>query len=171
MSTGSHLQVGYVARVHGLRGEVVVKTFDPASEVLFQVERIVLRPREGGEARTLTVEDTRTAGKDILVALAGVSTRESAQQLVGSTLLVFREDLEPPGEGEYFQGDLIGLEAVDAQGTVLGRVEEIWSTGEVPTLVIRGGPQELLLPFADDFVDTVDLDARRMVVKPPELTE
>lgn len=168
--SATHLQVGYVAKVHGLRGEVVVRTFDPASEALFEVERVVLRTR-GGEERILTIEDTRTVGKDVLVTLNEVPDREAAQSLVGSTLLVFRDELEPPAEGEYFQGDLVGLEAVDAAGTVLGRVEEIWSTGEVPTLVIRGGPEELLLPFADDFVGAVDLSARRVVVMPPELTE
>ena len=32
-----HLQVGYVAKAHGLRGEVTVRTFDPASTALFEV--------------------------------------------------------------------------------------------------------------------------------------
>src|SRR6185369_10859028 len=43
------LEVGYVARVHGLKGELAVRTFDPDSEALSSVRRIVLRLRSGEE--------------------------------------------------------------------------------------------------------------------------
>ncbi len=66
----------------------------------------------------------------------------------------------------------MGLTAVDASGTVLGRVEELWNTGEVPNLVIRAeGREELVVPFAEDFVSTVDVVAGRIVIKPPEYLE
>lgn len=165
-----HLQVGYVAKTHGVRGEVSVRTFDPASEALFEVERVLLKLREGGE-RELAIDGARTAGKDLLVTFQGIESIEDSKPLVGSTVLVFRDDLEPPAEGEYFQGDLIGLSAFDEAGAPLGKVEELWSTGEVPTLVIRGGAQELLVPFMDDFVPSVDVDQGRIVIRPPELTE
>jgi 16S rRNA processing protein RimM len=101
-----------------------------------------------------------------------VERREDAEALVGATVLVFREDLEPPEEDEYFQGDLVGLTAVDEAGNVLGRVEELWDTGEVPNLVIRAeGREEMVVPFADDFVSTVDIPGGRIVVKPPEFLE
>jgi 16S rRNA processing protein RimM len=103
------------------------------------------------------------------VAFVEVQTREQAEAIVGATLSVFRDDLEPPAEGEFFQGDLVGLEAVDPTGVSLGTVEEIWNSGPVPNLVIRGGKGELMVPFVDEFVPEVDLAGRRVVVRPPEL--
>lgn len=171
MSGRPHLQVGYVARAHGLAGEVGVRTFDPASEVLFDVDRVLLRSKEGGE-HELAIDSIRSSNKEILLGFEGVEDRTSAERLVGATVLVFRKDLEAPAEGEFFQGDLVGLEAVDEAGRVLGRVEEVWSTGPVPNLVIRGeGREELLIPFADDFVLLVDTAAGRLTVRPPEYEE
>ena len=170
MTLSPHLQVGYVAKAHGLRGEVVIRTFDPSSEVLFEVKRARLRRRDGAEL-DLSLEDARANGKDVVVIFAQVRTREEAEVLVGATVSVLREEIEPPAEGEYFQGDLVGLEAVGEDGRPLGTVEEIWSTGEVPTLVIRRGGEELLVPFAEDFVGEVDVERGRIVVRPPELTE
>ena len=163
------LQFGYVSRAHGLDGEIVIKTFDPSSEVLDEVERIKLKHRDGTE-REYAIEDVAEApGSDLRVLLEGVSNRPSAEKLVGSTVFVFREDLEAPAAGEFFQGDLVGLAAVDAAGTALGTLEEIWNTGPVPNLVVRGGPQgELLIPFAEEFVIKVDLEARTIVLKVPE---
>lgn len=171
MSRSPTLEFGYVARAHGLRGEVAIRTFDPASETLDVVERVRVRTRSG-EERDLRIQSVRPTPKENLVRFQGVETRDAAEVLVGSTVLVHREDLEPPAEGEYFLGDLMGLAAVDEAGNALGKVVEIWETGEVPNLVIRGGKgEELIVPFADEFVPTVDLDAGRLVVRPPEFIE
>ncbi len=171
MTLKPHLELGYVARAHGLKGEVAVRTFDPASETLEVVERVLVRPRTGPE-RVLRIESVRPTPKEVLVVFEEVEGRTQAEALVGATVLAFREDLEPPAEDEYFQGDLVGLTAVDESGNVLGRVEELWSTGEVPNLVIRAeGREELVVPFADGFVSTVDIPGGKLVVKPPEYLE
>jgi len=167
----THLEVGYVSRAHGLGGEVAVKTFDPSSESLFDVPKVLVR-RKDGVLKELAIESLRATGKEILLCLVGVDGRADAEQLVGSTVLVFREDLEEPAPGEYFQGDLVGMTAFDEAGVLLGTVEEVWDSGPVPNLVIRGtGRGELLVPFVDEFVPTVDLEQRRLVVRPPEFVE
>lgn len=164
------LQFGYVSRAHGLEGQVVVKTFDPSSEVLFDIERLKLKLKDGTEREFDIDEVAEAPGGDLRVSLAGVSNRPTAERLVGSTVYAFREDLDEPADGEFFQGDLVGLAAVDEQGAPLGTVEEVWNTGPVPNLVVRGGPAgELLIPFADDFVVKVDLAARTVVMKVPEI--
>lgn len=165
------LELGFVSRAHGLRGEVAIRTFDPASEALDVVERVLLHTRSG-EVREVHIEDVRPTPKENIVAIEGVDSRTEAESLVGSKVFVFRDDLEPPGEGEFFQGDLVGLTAVDESGAELGRVEEIWSTGEVPNIVIRApGRPELVVPFADEFVPSVDLATQRIVIRPPEYVE
>ena len=164
------LQFGYVSRAHGLDGQVVVKTFDPSSEVLFEIERLKLKLKDGSEREYAIEEVAEAPGGDLRVNLEGVGNRPAAEKLVGSTVFAFREDLEAPAEGEFFQGDLVGLAALDEQGLALGTVEEIWNTGPVPNLVVRGGPGgELLVPFADEFVVKVDLQARTVVMRPPEI--
>jgi 16S rRNA processing protein RimM len=165
------LEVGYVARVHGLKGELAVRTFDPDSEALSSVRRIVLRLRSG-EERALSLVSARGAADSVLVTLAGIGSREDAEALKGATVLVHREDLPPPAEGEWFQGDLVGLEARTPEGTALGKVTEIWNTGPVPVLVVEGAGQEpLMVPFVDEFVPEVDVQAGVLVVRPPEMLE
>ncbi|WP_224366503.1 ribosome maturation factor RimM [Hyalangium versicolor] len=171
MTPSPLLELGYVARAHGIRGEVAVRPFDPGSETLAAVERVRVRTRAGQE-RDLAIESLRPTPKEDIVAFEGVETREDAEGLVGSKVFVYREDLEPPADGEYFQGDLVGLTAVDEAGQELGKVVEIWATSEVPNLVIRGpGKPEVIVPFADEFVPSVDVPGGRIVIKPPEFEE
>ena len=165
------LEVGYVARAHGLKGELAVRTFDPGSEALSGVGRLVFRLRSG-EERPVEVAATRRAAEATLVSVQGIATRAAAEAFRGATVLVHREDLPPPAEGEWFQGDLLGLEARTPDGAPLGKVTEIWNTGPVPNLVIQGpGPEPLVVPFADDFVLEVDVPQGVLVVRPPEVLE
>jgi 16S rRNA processing protein RimM len=164
------LQFGYVSRAHALTGEVVVRTFDPASEVLAEVDRVVAKLRSG-EERELTLEAVAEAPKsDLLVTFAEIQKRPDAEALVGAVLFVYRDDLDAPEAGEFFQGDLLGLTAVDESGKTLGIVEEVMNSGPVPNLVIRGeGLPEVMVPFIEEFVPTVDLEQRRVVVRPLNL--
>jgi 16S rRNA processing protein RimM len=162
---------GYISRAHGLHGEVVLKTFDPQSSVLDEVERLVLRTRAGDERELALASVGEAPGGDLLLRFKKVARREAAEELVGSTAHVHREDLEAPAEGEFFHGDLVGLEAVSPDGKRLGVVEEVWSTGPVPNLCIREGKAELLVPFAEDFVTKVDLAGGRIVIVPPTYEE
>ena len=167
MTASATLVVGYVARAHGITGELGIRTFDAGSDALNDVERVVLRSRDGVE-REFAVLGSRPASKEVLLTLASVEGRSAAEGLRGSTVLVYREDLSPPAEGEYFQGDLVGLKVVSPEGEALGKVDEVWNAGPVPTLVIRGERGELLVPFAEDFVSQVDLATGVIVVRPLE---
>jgi 16S rRNA processing protein RimM len=166
------LQLGYVSRAHGLHGEVVVRTFDPSSEALYEVERVVLQPRSGNE-QELTLREVRQGPRgDLIVSFEDVSGRQRAEHLVGAKVFVRREDLPPPEEGEFFQGDPVGLKAFDEAGIELGVVAEVWSTGPVPNLVIRGpAVGELMVPFVDEFVPKVELEAGRVTIRKPEYVE
>ncbi len=164
----SLLQCAVVSGVHGLRGELVVRPFDPASEALSQCTRAVARLRDGTRM-TLKLESVRPHRLGTrLVHVHGVTNRTQATPLHGATLFVFREDLPAPAPGEYFQGDLIGLSASSDSGEYLGEVTGLESYGPTPNVVIRHGDSELVVPFAEDFVVEVDLADGRIIVRVPQ---
>ncbi len=162
-------EFGYIAKAHGLEGEVQIRTYDPSSEILDLVEEIVIYRRGGGE-EVRRIEEVREGPKgNLLVVLEGVQNRAGSERLVGGKCYVRRADLGEPDIGEYFQGDLLGLEAFDPSGARLGVLKEIWNTGPVPNLVIHDDQGvELVVPFAEEFVPSVDLEKKRLVVRPPE---
>ncbi len=165
------LEIGYISRAHGLNGEVILKTYDPASTVIEEVDRLVLVTR-GEETKEMQIASVgESPGSDLLLTFEGIRSRKEADALTGSGVHVFRADLDAPAEGEFFHGDLVGLEAFTPDGTRVGVVEEVWSTGPVPNLCIRDGKVETLVPFAEEFVPKVDLAAGRLTVIPLVLEE
>ena len=155
--------------MHGVRGELIIRTFDPQSQALSQASKLhLVTPL--GERLEVRILSRRLSQRGWWIQLEPQPSQVS--KLVGARVFVYREELDPPREGEFYQGDLVGCTAVDSAGNVLGHIEAVWNTGPVPNLVITGGEQaELLVPFADDFVGEVDLKERRVVIRPPEFFE
>lgn len=154
------LEIGYVARPHGVRGELRVVPHDPASTTLLDVDEIAI----GGVA--YKVEQARPVKGAILVRLAGLSDRNRAELLRGQPVTVARE-LIPIDEDEIFVADLVGCAVVREDGSPYGTIAAI-ETGFQDRLVIHDGEIERLLPLVPAFVVDVDLDAREVVVAPPE---
>jgi 16S rRNA processing protein RimM len=161
------LSVGRIGRAHGVRGELAVKVDSPSESVLLEVERV----RLSGEPTDRRVLSARAAHAEVLLRLEGVADRTAAEALRGRDVQVDRAELPAPEEGEFYFADLVGLEAVDEQGKSLGRLNGVWETGAAPVLVIGEGASELLVPFAEAFVVRVELEQKRVVLRPPEYTE
>ena len=157
------IEIGGVARAHGIRGEVVIVTHDPASETLASVERVYLG---GTPYKVLAARGTH---RGWLVLLEGVATRNDAEALRGRVVEVDRADLDL-GEGDILLADLVGCAVRLVDGRPWGVIAEIDSVpgGLQDRLVIHDGGVERMLPLVDVFVKDIDLDARVVTVDPPE---
>lgn len=155
-----------MGRVHGafgVRGEVKVESFSEPPEAILGYRPWTLRDARGAE-RTLDGVRGRAASKGIVASLPGVDDRDAAEAMRGTEVLVPRDVLPPPGDGEYYWVDLEGLRVVTLEGVDLGTVSHLMSTGANDVMVVRGD-RERVLPFVQpDYVTAVDLQARVITV-------
>ena len=79
----------------------------------------------------------------------------------GAELAVPRAELPPPGEGEFYAFELVGLEVAEEGGRALGRVAAVQPGVANDVLELDSGE---LLPLVDACVLQVDLEARRILV-------
>lgn len=109
------------------------------------------------------VEAAKVHSNTLLVKLKGISDRDLAFALKGKQVAVPREQLPEPEENEYYWSDLIGLQVTNLQGVDLGTIAEVFETGANDVLVAKGD-RERLIPFVEQVVLDVDLDAKTMQV-------
>ena len=91
-----------------------------------------------------------------------ILARDAAALLRGYTIEVPREQFEPTEEGEYYWADLIGMAVKNRDGINLGEVINLMETGAHDILVVRGEHGEKLIPFVDQFIDSVDNENRQI---------
>jgi 16S rRNA processing protein RimM len=154
--------IGVVVGPHGVRGTLRVQAFGSGRHF-----RVGMEPVVGGERRRITL--VRETPKGFLVDVEGIGSREDVNLLKGEELLIGRDDLDPPEEGEYYVADLVGLTAFDDDGEVLGVVSDTFETAAHEVLVVREeGGRDLYVPFTLEHVPDLDLGSRRVVIRPPE---
>jgi 16S rRNA processing protein RimM len=110
------------------------------------------------------VAEGRIHGKGLVARVAGCDDRDQAAALVGLEIAVTRDRLPPPKADEFYWIDLEGLEVRTLEGTSLGVVDHLFSTGVNDVLAVVG-ERERLLPFAwDSVVRSVDFERRLIEV-------
>ncbi len=163
------LVVGRVGRPHGLRGEVTVdvRTDDPDQR--FSPGRLLATsPADRGP---LTITASRWHSGRLLVSFAGYDDRDTAQSLRGTVLVIDAGELEPlPDPEEFYDHDLVGLQAVTVSGEHVGTVTDVLHHGQNLLVIAGTAPRsgaEILVPFVAALVPEVDVAAGRLVIDPP----
>lgn len=159
--------IGEIATAHGVRGLVKIRYFGDDPQAL--EEYGPLFTSETGDA-SVTLRLKHQAGGAIIAEVAGITDRNGAEKLRGTPLWTERQALpELTEEGVYYHADLIGLEARSADGTVVGSVVAVENFGASDLLEIKPPEgKKFFLPFVDDYVGIVDLDAGTVIVEIPE---
>ena len=155
--------IGVVVAPHGVRGTLRVRALGPGRHLREGTEPVVAGMRR-------RISAARQTPKGFLLDLEGVESRADAKPLGGEQLLLDREELDAPEEGEFYVADLVGLAAVNDAGEVVGTVADTFETAAHEILVVREvkDEQDLYLPFTLQHVPQVDLETGKIVVRPPE---
>lgn len=166
----ARILLGVIGRPHGVRGLVHVHSYTAEPSDLatygvldddrgrrFRLKWKTTNAQDGGVAEVFQIVE----GKRM-----PLTSREAAQALVNTRLYIPRDKLPPAGEEEFYLADLMGLEAVDPEGRVLGRVDTVHDYGAGTSLEIG----RIIVPFTKACVPVIDLGAGRItVVLPPEV--
>jgi 16S rRNA processing protein RimM len=158
--------LGEIVKPHGLNGAVKVRSFADSPESFIRPARVFLVSADGNRLE-VSVRDASPMGRLVTLKLEGVHTREQAEDLVGSRIVVNREDLPDTDEDEFYWHDLIGMGVYDSTGSYYGIITSILPTGANDVFVVEGSTgEELLIPGTFDAVLEVNVPERKMVIEP-----
>jgi 16S rRNA processing protein RimM len=149
----------------GLKGEVKAKIFTAAPDALPRYGK--LHARDG---RTFTITVFRPSKQgEAVIAFAEVKDRNTAEALKGTELFVSRDALPEPDEDEFYHADLVGLEARDSEGRVIGKVVAVHNFGASDVIELaRDDGDSVHLAFTRETVPVIEIAEGYIVVAVPE---
>lgn len=157
--------MGRIMAPHGVRGWVKVRPLSESPAALLDYKKWWVRDAPGATWRETRQTAARMHSGVLLVALAGVATREQALLLRGADVGVSRTALPKTKKDEIYWVDLEGLEVVNRQGVTLGNVAEVLAHGAHPLLRVSGTHGQVrLIPYVPAIIQRVDLKVRRIDV-------
>ncbi len=167
-TSGEWITLAVVIKTQGRRGEVAAELHTDIPD-RFRPEMKLWALTKDGQRREVTVEDLWPHKSFLILKFQGIETMNDAESLIGAELqlpIAERAELDP---GWTYLSDLIGCTVFDGNREI-GQIEDVqFGAGEAPLLVVKSGkklPYEI--PFAEAFLEKLDLQQKQVRMKLPE---
>ncbi len=140
--------VGHIVGTHGLKGTLKVRPltdfpqrFAPGASLFIEGKEFEIAHEAWHKAQ-------------LRLTLVGIATIDQAETFVGKSLTVPEDSPLEMDEDEYFTDELVGCQAYDQFGTLIGEIEDVFPTPAHDVIVI----DDAMIPAVHEFVISVDLE-------------
>lgn len=173
---GGHIAVARILRPRGRAGEVIAEVLTDFPGRFNDLRRVFIENREGSPEPAELADVWWHQGR-LILRFVGVDSISKAGELRGRLVLVPQEERVAAGEHRYYLSEIVGCTVLDRRGSPVGEVVDVEATGGVDLLRVRrlketgrtgSESDDLLIPFAEEICSEIDLQARRIVIEPPE---
>jgi 16S rRNA processing protein RimM len=159
-----------VVKTQGRHGEVASEIYSNVPERFTAGMKLLALPAGADEhRRELEVEEIWPHKGLLVLKFAGVDSISEAETLIGCELQVPRRQRSQLETGWSYVSDLKDCVVLD-RGREIGRIEDVqFGAGEAPLLMVRDAAKRLLeIPFAEAYLDGVDLEQKQVRMNLPE---
>ena len=164
-----YLMIGEVLKPQGIRGEAKIKPYAADPEDFRRWKTLYIK---AGEAYTpVAARCSRVHDGFAYITLDNCTNPNDVERLRGVQLYIRREQAVQPEGDEVFICDLVGCEAVDETGRVLGTLTEVLQHGPVDVYVFKTPKGSMMAPALKAVFPRVDVQARRVDVCAEKLQE
>jgi 16S rRNA processing protein RimM len=159
------LLLGDITSVHGIKGGLKVRCNTNNLNVFGKLKSIRLKKK--GVETDHQISSLRIDRNFLIVTLADVIDRNSAESLVGSQFLAVKQETAKLPQDEWWIKDLIGLSVFSADGKLIGTVSDIITSAQdllEITPADKSKKETILVPLVKELVPVVDMQAKRIEI-------
>ena len=154
--------IAAIAGAHGVRGNVRVRSFTAEPEDCFSYGPLL---DKAGQT-LLDVKQYHPAKGHFVVTPQTLKQKEEWDELKGTLLHVPASALPEAEEDEFYIRELVGLSVFGGGSEPIGKIKAIhdFGAGDILEIDLSDQPKPIMVPFTQEDVPVVDLEARRVVI-------
>jgi len=164
------LRVGRPTKPHGLKGGIKLELFTDNPQLRFVPGALFhLQVPEDSQwfGRTITMRELRWFNESPVGFFEEVPDRTAAESIVRAILWIDEQAVEEGEEDNaWYDHQLVGLDVV-RDGAVVGTVAEVQHFPAQDLLTVATPTGNVLVPFVEAIVPSVDLEAGIVTITPP----
>lgn len=155
--------IGKIVSTQGNKGEVKVIPLTDSIDRFDKLTDVFIR--EGNIEKLLKINNLKTKKNAVILKFEDIDNIEKAKILVPSFLKVKRSNAVKLPKDTYFIFDIIGLEVYTNQNELLGKVDNIISTGSNDVYVVKNkNKKEILIPAIREIIKNIDVKKKRITI-------
>jgi 16S rRNA processing protein RimM len=155
--------IGYILKPQGLKGEVKVESVTPYLERFNRLDRVFLQLKEKKQA--YSIENVRVSDRFVYIKFTEINSRDDAELLRNTEVLIEEKDLIQPAQDEYFVHDLIGCQVISENNDVIGVLSDVVQISSNDVYVVKNGEGiEILIPATKEVVKRVNVGQKQIII-------
>ena len=160
----SKVEIGRIVNTCGLKGEVkFISSSDFINERFKKGNIINIYNKDKNIDVNYKVSSFRKNDRFLYVKFSEVNTIEEAELLKESSLLIDSESLKKLDKDSFYYYELLDME-VYYKDSKIGVISEITDNTRQSLIRVKGN-KEILVPFLDEFIESIDTENKKIVLK------
>lgn len=157
--------IGKIVNTCGLKGEVKVINYSDFVKERYKKGNIVKVINDNNKIdEELTVSSVRSSDKFLYVKFKEIESIEKAETYKESILYVDVNELSETDENTFYHYELLNME-VYFNDSLIGKISEISDNGRQDLIRVEDKNKSFLVPFIDDFIDSIDVSSKKIILK------
>ena len=163
------MSIGEIVAPQGLKGDIRIKPSSDFPERFTKPGKRWIQKDNELPTEIILKKGTLIPGKSIYVlSIEGVSSRSSAEEIIGWRLVIPVNSRPKLSKGEYHYFDLIGLEARRGSKKILiGHVTDLIKGGNDLLEIELVEGKKVLVPFVKEIVPKIEIKEKWLLINPP----
>ena len=154
------IEIGYFSKTHGIKGHLIFKN----EADFYKEELTALFVEINGSKAPYFISDLKESDKGFIILLEEINEIGKAKLLTGKKVFIEKKFIiEQDEETEW-----IGYELIDKNFGSLGNITGVSDNGVQLLISIIYKGKEIILPFAEEFIEKINKKAKKIRFNAPE---
>ena len=160
-------QLGYIAKLHGFKGEVSLFLDVTDPEEYQKLDSMLIEIN--GNLTPFFVTSYQLKNRNFAsVKLEGVDSENDAKALLRKSVYLPLSTLPELSGKQFYDHEVVGFELLDLTHGPVGTIVQIIDLPVNPLIQVDANGKEVLIPFVENLVQEVDRVNKKLTVKTPE---
>lgn len=158
--------LGKIAKKFSFKGEVLIYLDTDEPELYEDLESIFVE--FGKDLIPFFIESSSLhKGSFLRTKLEDIDSEHEADKLLGSEVYLPLSMLPKLSGNKFYFHEVIGFEVEDTEKGNIGHIASVNNASMQPLFVIDYNGKEILVPIIDNFIEKVDRDHKKIILKTP----
>lgn len=160
-------QLGYIAKLHGYKGEVSLFLDVTDPEKYGQLDALFIEIDQ--QLIPFFVEKIKLKQKGFAaLKLENVDTEEAAKRIIRKPVFLPNTLLEDLDDKHFYDHEIVNFEVFDKNEGAIGRAQDVIELGPNVLLQIDLNGNEVLVPLLPGVIQKVDRATKKLYIEAPE---
>ena len=154
------LEIGLFVGVHGIKGELKLKSYTQVPENIFLYEKLFIESFD----HQIDLKFIRKTKQNIICKIENIKTRNDAEKLKGLKLFVTRDSLPKLKDDEFYQSDLLGFQIYNLKRESFGLIVSFNEFGGGLLAEVKNFDKTFYLPMGNKFLEKINFEKKEVIL-------